>query len=120
MDILKLIDSGINYEEGLKRFLGNHEMYERMLVVFINDENFKNAKKNIKDKNYEALFSCVHEIKGMSGNLSLTSLYNEASEFVCFLKNKNFKDFNEAFSRFENEYLKIVSAIEAAVELKME
>jgi len=118
VDILKLVDSGINYEEGLERFLGNHEMYERMLIVFINDENFKNAKKNIKNKNYRALFGCMHEIKGMSGNLSLISLYNEASDFLCCLKNEKFELLDEAFLKFEAEYLRIVSCIKEAVGLE--
>ena len=72
MDIAKLQAAGIDYEDGLRRCAGNDSLYERLLGMFAQDTNYAESLEAFEQKDWDGLFSHMHEIKGMSSNLSMT------------------------------------------------
>lgn len=114
MDKNILIKAGIDYDDGVRRCGDNSELYERLLGLFLADDNFESAKKSLDDKNYEELFSHTHEIKGMSGNMSITDVYKTSSDVVALLRAKDYDAIPEAFSELSDAYEKAAAAITKA------
>lgn len=113
MDLLLLKNYGIDYETGLSRCLNDQALYERILEMFLNDDILKRAKAALDAGDHKALFNCMHELKGASGNAAMTKLYAAACPLVDLLRGE---DVNEAellplFSRMEDAYIKAKEGI---------
>ena len=65
MDRQKLIDAGIDYDSGVERLMGNTEMYERFLQMFLDDDSFKNLDAAMQSQNYQEAFLQAHTLKGV-------------------------------------------------------
>ena len=111
-DVLK--SAGIDYEDGVRRCGDNSALYERLLSLFLADDNFEGAKESLADRDYETLFSRTHEIKGMSGNMSITDVYRTSSNVVALLRAKDYDAIPAAFGELEEAYGKATKAIESA------
>lgn len=86
MDKNKLMDSGIDYDEGVGRFSGNAEIYEKFLLKFKEDKSFQELDQAMKDHDYGTAFTAAHTLKGVTGNLSINVLYQELVPFVELLR----------------------------------
>ncbi|MDR1220587.1 MAG: Hpt domain-containing protein [Treponema sp.] len=78
----------VNQEEGLKRVMNNKKLYVRLLTKFKNETNLTELVHSIEEKDYEKAEASAHTLKGLSGNLSLTALYEKASALDAQLKNQ--------------------------------
>lgn len=76
----------VNQEEGLKRVINNKKLYVKLLTKFKNETNLTELLRSIEEKNYEKAETCAHTLKGLSGNLSLTALYEKATALDAQLK----------------------------------
>lgn len=86
MDKQELINSGIDYEEGVRRFCGAEDLYCKFLKKFLEDTTFDALRQAMQEEDYEAAFQAAHTLKGLSGNLSLTPLYEASKEIVEMLR----------------------------------
>jgi HPt (histidine-containing phosphotransfer) domain-containing protein len=75
-----------NQEEGLKRVVNNKKLYLRLLNSFKADESFTHLLDYIQAQDYEKAQSAAHTVKGISGNLSLTALYEQSITLESQLK----------------------------------
>lgn len=77
---------GVNTDEALARMNGNSSLYERMLVKFL--EMMKNScvLPHFDRNDYADITEAAHAIKGTSGNLSITPIYEAYSEIVRLLR----------------------------------
>lgn len=84
--IRELKTLGVNTEEALARMNGNASLYERMLVKFL--DMMKNAPvlSDFDCKAPTEIAEAAHAIKGASGNLSITPIYEAYSEIVRLLR----------------------------------
>lgn len=116
MIVKYLTDCGIEYEAGLARCLGKEDFYEKVLKAFLQDELLSKAQKAFKEKNMADLRLYVHEIKGSTGNLSITPIYNVASDLNNLLRDGNYteKDVKKAYKKFESTYLQTLKMINKA------
>jgi HPt (histidine-containing phosphotransfer) domain-containing protein len=87
MDKEKLVAAGIDYDGGVERLMGNAEMYENFLQMFVKDDSFAELEKAMEEKDYDKAFAAAHTLKGVAGNLSMTKLYNDLVVFVDYLRN---------------------------------
>lgn len=78
----------VNQEEGLKRVMSNKKLYVKLLTKFKNETNLTDLFHFIEEKDYEKAETCAHTLKGLSGNLSLTALYEKATALDAQLKNQ--------------------------------
>ena len=62
---------------------------------------------------FKGLFGNIHEIKGMSGNLSISSLYQASSQVVELLRADDNEAAAKLFAEMEKAYDTAVAAIKA-------
>ncbi|MDR2356426.1 MAG: Hpt domain-containing protein [Clostridiales Family XIII bacterium] len=79
-------DEYVDIESGLRRVAGSAKIYVKILNSFLATEEFDKLTANLSAGDIEAAAATAHGIKGMSGNLSLTKLYNETVAFEARLK----------------------------------
>ncbi|MDR2132651.1 MAG: Hpt domain-containing protein [Clostridiales Family XIII bacterium] len=105
-------DEYIDIESGLRRVAGSAKIYVKILNSFLATEEFDKLTANLAAGDIEAAAATAHGIKGMSGNLSLTKLYNETVSFEAKLKQgvcePAEKETLDAVVEKTREYLKIL------------
>jgi HPt (histidine-containing phosphotransfer) domain-containing protein len=79
-------DDYIDIDSGLRRVAGSAKIYVKILNSFLATEELNKLTANLTAGDIEAAAATAHGIKGMSGNLSLTKLYNKTVEFEAKLK----------------------------------
>ena len=85
----ELIAAGADYEGGLTLCMNNEEFYFKMIRKGLANPKFESLKQNLDDKNLDAAFEDAHALKGIAGNLHLTSLYDAVSAIVEPLRQKD-------------------------------
>lgn len=90
-DLLAKMEEEYNFDvKGtLNRFMNNETLYLKFLRKFLEDNNYQLLVENYMSNNFEEMFKAVHTLKGVSGNLGLTDLYNKSSEMTNLLRNQN-------------------------------
>ena len=81
-DILDVLeDWGCDIDEGLDRLGGDEDFYETLLSGFVQENSMGVLTEAMEAGDYCRAFEAAHGLKGDTGNLSLTPLY----EAVCSL-----------------------------------
>ena len=70
-----------DYEDVISR-LPREESIAKFLRMFQKNEDYAKMVQGIEAKDYALVFSSSHNLKGMCGNLSLTTLAKSSSE-IC-------------------------------------
>lgn len=114
MNKQKMIDAGIDYDGGTARLMGNTEMYEKFLQMFISDDSFQQLDAAMEAKNYAAAFSAAHTLKGVAGNLSMQTFYDVLVPFVDMLRNNaDIPGAVENYPELKKKYEQIIEALNA-------
>lgn len=79
-DSLYVLPQGIDLKNGAERFLGNQELYLHFLKQFTTDESYGKFLEAMKAGHFEQARIHIHALKGMSANLSITSLHMICTE----------------------------------------
>lgn len=72
----------VDLESGLSRVRGNKKLFHRMLGLFVNSEEFGKLEEAVSAGDLKAAGDVAHAIKGMSGNLSLTLMFELSAELM--------------------------------------
>lgn len=94
----ELLKSGIDTDDALCRCMGNKALLEKLYKAF--PETVRNMKMQEKFENgdFSAALSGAHLLKGMTGNLSMTVLFEGYSEIVSLLRDLRTE---EAFEKYK-------------------
>ena len=114
MDRDTLIMHGIDYDDGVKRLVGNSMIFEKCLLKFPNDESFANLKRELETGNCEEAFKAAHNLKGVAANLSMTRLAVKAGDCCEELRAGNIADAKSLFNALEEEYSNVIAALQTA------
>ena len=76
----------VDVAAGLGRIMGNTKVYLRLLGIFADSTEFDSFKASLEAGDLEKASEIAHTIKGMTGNLSLTKLYEISSTLNIELK----------------------------------
>lgn len=76
----------IDAEDGLKRMMGNENLYVKCLKMFLPQATASRLPELIDSGNTEDAIKDVHNLKGVTGNLSLKSLYEKYNETLRRLR----------------------------------
>ena len=103
---------GANYEEVESR-LRTEERIKKFLLKVLNDKSYDLLCDSIKQKNMEEAFRAAHTLKGISQNLSLTTLYQSSNLLSEELReNQEYsKQAEELFEQVKKDYIHITETI---------
>lgn len=88
---------GANVDEGLNRFMGNAALYERMLAKLPDMMSKIAINDGFEAEDVNDLIEKTHSIKGVTGNLSLTPLYEAYTKIVDLLRMGNVEEANRIY-----------------------
>lgn len=109
-----LRDAGLDTDTAINRFMGNENMYEKFLVKFINDKNFDAISSAMDNQDWDSMFAALHTLKGVSGNLEMTHLFQACSDAVCYFRNndnKNLQEVQALYGHIQTAYNQVIDVI---------
>ncbi|MCI8603462.1 MAG: hypothetical protein HFE79_04870 [Ruminiclostridium sp.] len=93
MDLINELEAlGVNTQEALRRFSGNSALYVKMLGKLTAAANDLEVMPCIEKEDYETAVTNAHTLKGVTGNLSLTPLYNAYTDITNLLREQKYGD----------------------------
>ncbi len=87
LDALKLY--GANTADGMARCLNNEPFYLQMVSMALADRNFDALKAAMEAGDVRAAFSAAHALKGATGNVALTPIYEPVCALTELLRGKD-------------------------------
>ena len=111
LDISKLREYGADVDTGLALCMNSEDFYLRMVSMVINEKSFDELEKAIKENDLEEGFKAAHALKGVTGNLSLTPLYEKVVEITELLRAHTETDYSEMLQGILDEKKKLEDMI---------
>lgn len=108
----KLINLGVDIEEGIERFVGNESMYIKFLVKFKDDPTFETLKKSVESGSNEEIYRRAHTLKGIAGNLSIKSVYKKSIDIMDCVRNNN-ENIKNQMEELDKDYNRIVEELKS-------
>ena len=112
LDELKL--NGCDVDSGIERFMGNAAIYEKMIRKLPESIKKQNVKTVFESGNSEDAINATHAIKGTSGNLSITPIYEAYAKMVELLRAGSFEEAHTLYINTIPVEEKILNIIERA------
>ncbi len=109
-----LLLKGIVVEEGLRRLMGNQDLYKRLLVNFYHDHQHDMVKlrEALVDSRWDDTRFIVHTIKGVAGNLGINHLRECAHVIDKSLKASNIMPAEEMLTAFEEALDEVMGGLQ--------
>lgn len=112
MGLMKeLTELGVDTGEAMDRFMGNSVLYEKMLKKFPKAVEDSPVLAYARSEDYETAASNAHALKGVTGNLSLTPLYDRYTKIVDMYRESNFEQANALLDETVEIQQKILDVI---------
>lgn len=109
LSIQKLQESGVNTKEGLERCLNNEQFYFKMIKKAMADDSVEKLKSAIEAGDLDKAFEIAHSLKGVTGNLALTSLYEPIAEMTDHLRAREQMDYSANIETITNRKQEIAA-----------
>lgn len=103
---------GVDTKDALARFMGNSALYEKMLKKFPKTVEDTPVLTYAQSEDYETATSNAHALKGVTGNLSLTPLYDGYTKIVDMYRESNFEQANALLTKTLEVQQKFLDVIE--------
>lgn len=84
LEELRTLD--VDVDGGLKRINGNEKLYTKLLGSFSKSINTYRVEADFDGNDYNDIIEKAHAIKGVSGNLSITPVYEAYTKIVDLLR----------------------------------
>lgn len=84
LEELRTLD--VDVDGGLKRINGNEKLYTKLLGSFTKSINTYKVDADFDGNDYNEIIERAHAIKGVSGNLSITPVYESYTKIVDLLR----------------------------------
>ena len=106
---------GGSYDDVIDRLM-SEERVAKYLAKFLDSVDYDNMLKALDDKDYELAFRSVHNLKGMSLNLSFTYL-QKSSDVLCeaLRGGEPKEDISGMLEDVKNSYARVTGAIKEFV-----
>lgn len=115
MNTYLLYTAGIDYKDGLNRFVKDEEVYNDALRLFIDNDNIKKLEEAIEAGNISAAYEYAHALKGESGTLSAAKMYKDILPLVEALKAGKSENIEEMFQKVKEDHNTAVEAIKSEI-----
>ena len=112
----ELRELGVDIDGGLKRINGNEKLYTKLLCSFVKAINTYSVEPDFDGTDYNDVIEKTHAIKGTSGNLSITPIYESYTKIVDLLRAGEPETAREILKEIIPVQQKIVACIESHME----
>ena len=82
----------MDVEAALGRIRGNKVLYNKMLQMFLQGKDFESLEESLAGDDYVRAGEVAHAIKGVTGNLSLTALFEVSTQLMNELRHGDAPD----------------------------
>ena len=103
---------GIDFADAMDRFDENVGLYERLAMKYLNDSHFVNFVAAMEAKDFDTGYSEAHSLKGVAGNLSFKTLYEEASFISKQLFEGDYQSAEAHIPQLTEAHEKVIRALE--------
>jgi len=107
----KLNTYGMDVTGTLARFGGNEALMMRFLLGFPKDQTMGSLREAMASGDREAQKVASHSLKGLSGNLGLTPVFEASSAMMNALRTNEDADVNSLYEAVEQAYQATVDMI---------
>ncbi len=90
---------GVDTESAIARMNGNANLYTRMLGKFLNMMEGMTIPMDFAESDCEKMAEIAHAVKGTSGNLSITPMYEAYSEITELLRKNKAQEAKEVLAK---------------------
>lgn len=113
-----LMKAGVDYRKGVKRYLGDSEIYELLLLDFCADKQMQRSDDALKHGSRDELLEVAHEVKGTAANLDMLRLSEASSALVTALRDPASSDvqIEQLYGRYRQAFAEAKKAVKAAAE----
>lgn len=77
---------GVDVDDALKRLSGKEDLYKRLLGLYVKTIEEQYVSPDFSAADYQQEIAKAHSIKGTSGNISVTPMYQAYSKIVELLR----------------------------------
>jgi len=110
--IEELKELGVDVDEGLGRVMGDSSLYEMMLGMFVDSVRDNPVEPADYDgAGLDELIKRVHMLKGVTGNLAITPLFNGYNRSLVLLREGKPAEAKTEFERLAPVQVKILDCI---------
>ena len=107
MDIKKFYEeTGSNYQAAISIMM-NDSLIERMIKKFMDKNSYQAIIEAYEANNIPEVFAQAHSFKGVTGNLSLTRLFEVASILTEATRGKEEANIDNEIARLKEEYQRV-------------
>ena len=113
----ELKDLGVNVEEGLERVMDDEPLYEMMLGMFIDTVNSNPIElADFDADSTDVLTERVHALKGLTGNLAMTQLFEGYMQTLNLLRTDRPKEAGKEYERIRPVQVAVIDCIKRHVD----
>ena len=77
---------GANVQDGMGRCMNDESFYLEMVRMTLNEKSFDKLSDAIRSGDRKGAFEAAHALKGITGNVALTPLYEPLTEMTELLR----------------------------------
>lgn len=108
----ELKELGVDVDGGLARINGNEKLYTRLLNTYVKTIKGQSVPADFASGDLEEVKEKAHAIKGTSGNLSITPVYEAYTEIMNLLRSDDPEQAKPLLEKIIPVQDQIVSCIE--------
>lgn len=107
----KLTAAGIDVNNALERFMGNEMLLDRFLKKFAADENYQKLCDAVEAGKKEEALTASHTLKGVTGNLSMTNLFDLLTRQVQAFRDDDWQAAADLMPLITQAYEKVMAVL---------
>ena len=108
-----LKEVGVDYAAGVLHFAGKEELYVKYLRKYGEDHHLQDAVAAYEKTDYKEVLDQIHALKGLSGTLGFSQMFQSASAIVTDLRREEYQTIGEQLKQMQLHQKKLLVAIEA-------
>ena len=109
-----LVNAGIDVDDLVARCMGNVQLAERLLQKFSMDANYRTLCQAAQDKDRDKALQAAHGLKGVCGNLSMTTLHALLTERVLAMRSGDWEKAEHLMPEIVCTYEEVTAALQKA------
>ena len=107
----KLEMTGVDVRAGIERFMGNEGLYLKFTLRFLDDLNAQKLTDTFAEGDMDAALTAAHTLKGVCGNLSFQTLFNNASEITNLLREDKAEEAKAKLPELQKNYRELTEIL---------